>query len=237
MRACRSLRPATIARILTREAGESVPGEAMRPRKRHLPFVGVVFIAAAAGALLAGGAAEGQAPAAAAIVAHDNFFRTIAGGPAAVTIAPGGHVDFAYPSGDSAHNVVFTGMKPSVCGISEGPAAGEAALLERGAQALRLGGVEEIAGKRLGAHPVMLAQLTGKRVEALASARGQAHPVAADRELAGEFRSDPRRGPGHQADLGGIGRGQGHEAVQTRPPFALRWADGRRGSLWHVRRP
>lgn len=113
---------------MTREAGEFVPGEAMRQRKRHLPFVGVVFIAAAAGALLAGGAAEGQAPAAAAIVAGDNFFRTIAGGPAAVTIAPGGHVDFAYPSGDSAHNVVFTGMKPSVCGISEGPAAGEAAL-------------------------------------------------------------------------------------------------------------
>jgi plastocyanin len=78
---------------------------------------------AVAGALLLGGAAQGQAPAKAAIVAYDNVFRTVDGNEANVTIVAGGHVDFSYPEGASRHNVVFTGLQPSVCGISRPPSS------------------------------------------------------------------------------------------------------------------
>jgi plastocyanin len=46
-----------------------------------------------------------------------------------VSITPGGTVDFAYPTGNSSHNAVFTGAQPSACtqrtapsGYSVGPA-------------------------------------------------------------------------------------------------------------------
>lgn len=45
-----------------------------------------------------------------------------------MTIAAGGHVNFTYFSGNSRHNVVFPGARPTVCGISEGPPGTAAAL-------------------------------------------------------------------------------------------------------------
>ena len=90
-----------------------------RTRQLSLVVVGI----AVAGALLLGSAAQGQAPTKAAIVAYDNVFRTIGGNEADVTILAGGHVDFSYPEGNSQHNVVFTGLQPSVCGISQPPSS------------------------------------------------------------------------------------------------------------------
>jgi plastocyanin len=60
--------------------------------------------------------------------AIDNEFINDDGGPAHVTIAAGGHVNFTYFTGNSRHNVVFPGARPTVCGISEGPAGTTAAL-------------------------------------------------------------------------------------------------------------
>ena len=93
----------------------------MSSRTRQLSLV--VIAVAVAGALLLGPAARGQAPTTAAIVAYDNVFRTIGGNEANVTILAGGHVDFSYPEGSSRHNVAFTGMQPSVCGISQPPSS------------------------------------------------------------------------------------------------------------------
>jgi plastocyanin len=98
-----------------------IDGEgAVRVRKGHLPFV--VAAAAIGGLLLAGGAAESQAPTS--IVAQDFAFKTAAGGTAAVTIAPGGSVDFSYPSGGSQHDVVFTGSVQPACTQSAGSSTG-----------------------------------------------------------------------------------------------------------------
>jgi plastocyanin len=83
--------------------------------------VAVLAVVAVLGALLLDGPAHGQALTSAAIVATDFEFRAIDGGPPNVIVAAGGHVDFAYPAGDSTHNVVFNGKQPSVCGISAGP--------------------------------------------------------------------------------------------------------------------
>jgi plastocyanin len=93
----------------------------VRSRTRQLSLIAAGL--AVAGALLLGGAAQGQAPAKAAIVAYDNVFRTVDGNEANVTIVAGGHVDFSYPEGASRHNVVFTGLQPSLCGISQPPSS------------------------------------------------------------------------------------------------------------------
>ncbi len=84
--------------------------------------------AVVAAGLLVGGPAKSQTPAPFSIVASDNVFKTDAGDPADVTILPGGRVDFAYPSGDSRHNVRFTGELPASCTSSAGPAATRSAL-------------------------------------------------------------------------------------------------------------
>lgn len=57
------------------------------------------------------------------IYAADNKFTSDGGGAPNVTIAAGGHVNFAYPFGNSKHNVVFTAARPTVCGGSGGPPA------------------------------------------------------------------------------------------------------------------
>jgi plastocyanin len=100
----------------------------VRPRKRHLLSLPALV---ALGLLLPGGPAHGQALTSAAIVATDYRFTAVDGGPANVVVAVGGHVDFAYPTGASYHNVTFTGKQPSVCGISQGPDSGSAAPLPR----------------------------------------------------------------------------------------------------------
>ena len=82
-------------------------------------------LAAVAGTALAmflvAAPASSQAPTLAAIMATDNVFTTDGGGPPNVTIAAGGHVNFAYFMGNNPHNVVFTGALPTVCGSSGGP--------------------------------------------------------------------------------------------------------------------
>ncbi len=93
---------------------------------RHRP---AAYAAAAALALLLLAApAESQAPTLVTIVAADNVFSVDGGGAPNVTIAAGGHVNFTYPSGNSRHNVRFTGAQPTVCGISLGPTGTAAAL-------------------------------------------------------------------------------------------------------------
>ena len=107
----------TPARTLTIIAGQM--------RRRRPAYVAAAVLAAA---LLVSGPAESQTPAAS-IVASDNAFKTASGDPANVTIAPGGRVDFAYPTGSNAHNVVFTGnAPPTSCTTTAGPAATNEAL-------------------------------------------------------------------------------------------------------------
>ena len=88
----------------------------------------VCLAATALVALLAAPAAGQAPPTLASVLAVDNAFITDAGGPADVTIAAGGHVNFTYFMGNSRHNVVFPGARPTVCGISEGPDGTSAAL-------------------------------------------------------------------------------------------------------------
>ena len=92
------------------------------------PCPAALAAAAALAALLLAAPAESQAPTVVTIAAADFVFRTDGGGAPNVTIAAGGHVDFAYPSGSSKHNVRFTGAQPTVCGISLGPTGDAAAL-------------------------------------------------------------------------------------------------------------
>ena len=96
----------------------------MRSPKRALSIVAAVVGALAC----ADRAAAQELPATASIVAIDNAFTLPGGGPANVTIAPGGSVTFSYPSGESAHNVLFTSLAPAGCATVTGPAAGATAL-------------------------------------------------------------------------------------------------------------
>lgn len=80
------------------------------------------MIFAAATMPLFGAPAQSQAPADAAIVAADFDFKTAAGASPSVTIATGGTVGFSYPTGSDAHNIVFTGPRPSACVQTAGTA-------------------------------------------------------------------------------------------------------------------
>jgi plastocyanin len=93
-------------------------------RARHLAAAAATILVA----ILVAAPAESQAPTLASIQAADNVFTTDDGGPPNVTIAAGGHVNFAYFMGNSRHNVVFTGALPTVCGSSGGPPATASAL-------------------------------------------------------------------------------------------------------------
>jgi plastocyanin len=93
----------------------------MRIRKRYAPLV----VAAGFAGLLIAGPARSEAPATASIVAADEPIRweTATGGAPNVTIAAGSGVDFAYPTGSSKHNLVFTTAQPSSCTQTAGPAS------------------------------------------------------------------------------------------------------------------
>ncbi|MDX6624379.1 MAG: hypothetical protein QOE75_2311 [Solirubrobacterales bacterium] len=58
------------------------------------------------------------------IKAVDIAWENPATGQGKVTIAPGGTVDFSYPSGGTIHNVVFDGASPSSCTQTAGPSSG-----------------------------------------------------------------------------------------------------------------
>jgi len=95
-------------------------------RFRHPACLGAAALAAVM--LAAPAPAASQAPSLEGIQAGDNVFTSDNGGPPNVTIRAGGHVNFAYFMGNSRHNVVFTGLLPTVCGNSGGPAATASAL-------------------------------------------------------------------------------------------------------------
>lgn len=92
---------------------------------RRPAFLAVAVLAVL---LLAAPAASQAPPTLASVIATDNVFTSEGGGGAEVTIAAGGHVNFTYFSGNTRHNVVFPGARPTVCGISDGPAGTSAAL-------------------------------------------------------------------------------------------------------------
>lgn len=60
------------------------------------------------------------------INAVDISWENPATGQNKVVIAPGGKVDFAYPSGGTVHNVVFSGASPTSCTQTAGPNSGPA---------------------------------------------------------------------------------------------------------------
>lgn len=58
------------------------------------------------------------------INAVDIAWENPANGQNKVTIAPGGTVNFSYPSGGTIHNVVFSGASPTSCTQTAGPNSG-----------------------------------------------------------------------------------------------------------------
>jgi plastocyanin len=114
--------------------------------------------------LLAAPAESQSPPTLASVYTSDYAFTTDGGGPANVTIAAGGHVNFSYFQGSSRHNVVFTGARPTVCGISEGPPGTTAALPAEPSPRLWEGGCDfDVAGTYAfvcGLHPSMTGSVT-----------------------------------------------------------------------------
>jgi plastocyanin len=105
------------------------PAHMICPMNAHPLRTAACLAAAALTVLLIAAPAGAQAPPTlASVFATDNVFTAEGGGPANVTVATGGHVNFSYFSGNSRHNVVFTAAKPTVCGISSGPAGNADAL-------------------------------------------------------------------------------------------------------------
>lgn len=106
--------------------------------------------------------AYSQTPNLAIVYATDNMFIEQGGGPADVTIGAGGHVNFSYFQGNSRHNVVFPGPRPTVCGVSFGPEGNSAALPAQPSPSLWEAGCDfEVPGTYAfvcGLHP---SQMTG----------------------------------------------------------------------------
>jgi plastocyanin len=156
-------------------------------RLRHL----IAAAAAVLAAVLLAAPAESQAPPTLAVVnASDNVFTTEGGGPANVTIAAGGHVNFSYFMGNSRHNVVFTGARPTVCGISDGPPGTTAALPTQPSPPLWEGGCDfDVAGTYAfvcGLHPSMTGSVTAVQTGASPPPPpAQAPDVGADLSAAG----------------------------------------------------
>lgn len=94
----------------------------MRLRRLSLPIAGALGAALA----VVPGLAAGSAPSSASFTAYD--YGWMANGSVTstkATIAQGGTVTFAYPSGISEHNADFgSGPKPSSCTQSAGPSSG-----------------------------------------------------------------------------------------------------------------
>lgn len=63
-------------------------------------------------------------PLAGTINAVDTAWKDPATGKSSVVIAPGGTVDFSYPSGGTSHNVVFSGASPTSCTQTAGANSG-----------------------------------------------------------------------------------------------------------------
>jgi plastocyanin len=78
----------------------------------------------AAVALVPAAAIAEAPPLIGAIKAVDFDWTNPAGGGNEVVIAPGGTVEFSYPSGGNAHNVVFEGAAPTSCTQTAGPGSG-----------------------------------------------------------------------------------------------------------------
>lgn len=78
----------------------------MRSRVIRFAAAALLIGVAVGGSEMAG--AQGQTPS---VIAHDYYFQAPDGSrtPASVTIASGGAVSFAYPSGSNQHDVHFTG--------------------------------------------------------------------------------------------------------------------------------
>jgi len=75
-------------------------------------------------ALVPGAATAEAPPATGTINAVDIAWKNPATGQNKVVIAPGGTVEFSYPSGGNQHNVVFTGPAPSSCEQTAGTNSG-----------------------------------------------------------------------------------------------------------------
>lgn len=149
--------------------------------------------AVALAALLAPAPAAGQAPPTLAnVYATDFAFTTDGGRPADVTIAAGGHVNFTYFMGNSLHNVVFPRARPTVCGISEGPAGTTAALPSVPSPPGWEGGCDfDVAGTYAfvcGVHPQMTGSVTAVQTAA------SPPPPPADVELPGGLDGDAAAG-------------------------------------------
>jgi plastocyanin len=84
----------------------------------------LLFGVAAALVLAPASAVAEAPPLTGTINAVDFAFENPATGQSKVVIAPGGTVQFAYPSGASAHNVNFAGATPSACTQTAGSNSG-----------------------------------------------------------------------------------------------------------------
>ncbi len=84
-----------------------------------------LLLGVAAVLVLAPASAVAEAPPLSGTInAVDLAFVNPATGQNKVVIAPGGTVDFAYPSGGTTHNVAFTGAAPSACTQTAGTDSG-----------------------------------------------------------------------------------------------------------------
>jgi plastocyanin len=95
-------------------------------RRMHRLAVGLLALAAGVGAAVALPAfAPGDAPpSTASFTAQDYAWHVTGGSATSVTIAVGGTVAFAYPSGASTHNADFSGTAPSSCTQTAGAGSG-----------------------------------------------------------------------------------------------------------------
>jgi len=94
----------------------------VRPRHRlALPLVALLGAGAAALPTLAAG--DGP-PASASYTAVDNLWVLAGSSGTRATIATGGTVSFAYPSGANTHDVVFPSVQPTSCAMTAGTSGG-----------------------------------------------------------------------------------------------------------------
>ena len=87
---------------------------ALTLRARQLSLY-LVALAAGGGLALVVASADADAPMSASITAKDPYSFDNGSGGNTVTIAAGGTVTFGYPTGASAHNVVFETAQPTSC--------------------------------------------------------------------------------------------------------------------------
>jgi len=93
----------------------------MRARMRYLPLVALAGLLAG---FLPGLAAGVTAPSTASFTARDLSWEVTGTAAHQATIAMGGTVSFAYPSGASAHNADFGASAPSACTQTAGASSG-----------------------------------------------------------------------------------------------------------------